>query len=402
MVWKSSTRECQQKCQQISTLAKLLRNSGELAHCSLIESNPIVVTSSLERAAMRQRFRLYRRGNGGRFYIHDDATGKQESLGTTDRATALRVLHSRNEAEQQPAVNLQIARAYLAATDSQISTRDWQYVMDEMVKLKTDETQRRWLVAIKDKAFNSIRHLPLLETHAQHFLRALEAGKVSTNVYLRRLHNFALDMTWLPWPILPKKRWPAVKFKEKRAITWEEHQAVVAREQNPERKAFYQLAWHLGASQSDIAFLVAENVDWEQKFISFARKKTGSFALMRFDEETAEIFRSLPKEGPLFPYLRTVRAGDRSTEFHQRCVGLGIKGVSLHSYRYAWAERAKKAGYPERFAQEALGHNSKAVHRAYARKAQVELPSLGEYERRRAMFAEGKVVSEPMPQAVIA
>jgi hypothetical protein len=29
----------------------------------------------------------------------------------------------------------------------------------------------------------------------------------------------------------------------------------------------------------------------------------------------------------------------------------------------------------------ALGHNSKAVHRAYARKAKVELPSLAEYER---------------------
>jgi hypothetical protein len=24
----------------------------------------------------------------------------------------------------------------------------------------------------------------------------------STNVYLRRIHNFALDMNWLPWPIL--------------------------------------------------------------------------------------------------------------------------------------------------------------------------------------------------------
>ena len=35
------------------------------------------------------------------------------------------------------------------------------------------------------------------------------------------------------------------------------------------------------------------------------------------------------------------------------------------AYRYAWAERAKVCGYPERFAQEALGHNSKAVHRAY-------------------------------------
>ncbi len=42
-----------------------------------------------------------------------------------------------------------------------------------------------------------------------------------------------------------------------------------------------------------------------------------------------------------------------------------LNRVTLHSYRYAWAERAKTAGYPERFAQEALGHNSKAVHRAY-------------------------------------
>jgi len=133
--------------------------------------------------------------------------------------------------------------------------------------------------------------------------------------------------------------------------------------------------------------------------ISFARKKTGSIALMRLDDELTEILRSLPNSGPLSPYLRSVRAGDRSTEFHQRCVGLGIKGVSLHSYRYAWAERAKKAGYPERFAQEALGHYSKAVHRAYARKAKVELPALGEYEKRRAMFTEGKM-AEPVPQVV--
>ena len=84
-----------------------------------------------------------------------------------------------------------------------------------------------------------------------------------------------------------------------------------------------------------------------------------------------------------------MRAADRATEFRQRCRGLGISGVTLHSYRYAWAERAKQCGYPERFAQEALGHNSKAVHRAYARKAQVVLPPLEEYERKPA---NGKVV----------
>jgi len=36
------------------------------------------------------------------------------------------------------------------------------------------------------------------------------------------------------------------------------------------------------------------------------------------------------------------------------------------------------------------GHNSKAVHRAYARKAQVVVPSLEEYERKPA---SGKVVA---------
>ena len=87
--------------------------------------------------------------------------------------------------------------------------------------------------------------------------RRQKDGSISTNIYLRRIHNFALDINWLPWPVLPMKRWPAIKFKEKRGITWEEHQAIVARELNPGRKAFYQLAWHLGAAQSDIAFLEA-------------------------------------------------------------------------------------------------------------------------------------------------
>jgi len=202
---------------------------------------------------MRQRSRLYRCKKGGRYYIHDDVTGKQESLGTNDRATAVRVFHSKSEATKQPAVNLQIARAYLAAGDPQIATRNWQFVMEEMVKLKKGETQRRWQSAIKDKAFDTMRHLPVLETRPEHFLRVLETGKVSTNVYLRRIHNFALDMTWLPWPVIVKRQWPKVQFKDKRAITWPEHQAIVAREQNPERKAFYQLAWHLGPSQTDMA-----------------------------------------------------------------------------------------------------------------------------------------------------
>ena len=344
----------------------------------------------------RRRYLLFLRRKT--YYCEDLLTRKQQSLQTGDKETALRLLHARNEAEHQPAVNLQIARAYLVASDPSIATRTWQFVMDEMAKLKEGPTLVRWDRATRDKAFDVIRSLPVLETRPEHFIRALEMGTVSTNVFLRRLHNFALDMTWLPWPVIVKRQWPTVKFRDKRAITWEEHEAIVAREPNSERKAFYQLAWHLGASQSDLACLEGENVDWPQRVISFARQKTKSVALLRFGDEVEEILRSLPATGPLFPYLKTVRAGDRATEFKQRCVGLGIHGVSLHSYRYGWAERARQCGYPERFAQEALGHNSKAVHRAYARKAQVLVPALEEFQKR-AQSASGGGAIVPLPTA---
>jgi integrase len=110
---------------------------------------------------------------------------------------------------------------------------------------------------------------------------------------------------------------------------------------------------------------------------------------MRFNDEVAAIFSELPQAGPLFPYLRRVRSCDRATEFKQRCAGLEIQGVTLHSYRYSWAERAKKASYPERFAQQALSHNNKAVHRAYAKNTLVELPCLSEYENKIIRFKTG-------------
>ena len=56
--------------------------------------------------------------------------------------------------------------------------------------------------------------------------------------------------------------------------------------------------------------------------------------------------------------------------------------MTLHSYRYSWAERAKRAGMSERHAMEMLGHNSKAIHRAYAKRAQLLVPSLEESEQR--------------------
>jgi len=67
---------------------------------------------------MKNRFLLYRRKLGGMFYVEDTKTRKQESLGTKIRAEATTLLNARNEASRQPQLNLQIAKAYLAGTDS--------------------------------------------------------------------------------------------------------------------------------------------------------------------------------------------------------------------------------------------------------------------------------------------
>src|SRR3984885_9593828 len=187
---------------------------------------------------MKSRFILFQRN--GVFYCEDATSRKQVSLRTKDKGDAHTLLHSKNESVRQPVLNLQIARTYLTATDPEIAARTWQAVMDEMTQDKKGPTLIRYQRAMADKAFDLIRDTPILETQSVQLLKAMRAGTVATNVFLRRIHNFAVGMGWLPWPILAKKQWPKVRFKEKRAITWEEHQAIIARELNPERRAFYE------------------------------------------------------------------------------------------------------------------------------------------------------------------
>ena len=127
--------------------------------------------------------------------------------------------------------------------------------------------------------------------------------------------------------------------------------------------------------------LTGEDIDWSMRLVTFARGKTDSPVQLYFGDGLAAILKSLPMSGPLFPMISQWHEKDRAKAFLRRRRLVGVQGVTLHSYRYAWAERAKQAGYPERFAQQALWHGSKAVARAYAKKAHVKLPSLEAYEK---------------------
>lgn len=340
---------------------------------------------------MKNRFRLVRRGDrGSTFYAFDTSTRNWESLKTKDAEEAARLVRVKNEACKQPAMNLHLARVYLKHSDPAIATRTWQDVMEEIAKSKQGETKARFERAMDDSAFDQIRSQVTIETRAEDFFRVLNEGTVSTNVFLRRIHNFAIALNWLPCAIIPQNRWPRVRYSEKRAITIEEHEAIVARESNAERRAFYQLLWHIGGSQSDVANLKAEDIDWKERVITFKRQKTGKPVILRFGDGAADVLESLPKEGLLFPKIAPQHEKHRAKDFKLRCGYLKIEGVTLHSYRYAWAERAKAAGMPERFAMENLGHNSKAVHRAYSRKAEVKIPSLEEYENKIVKMPEAK------------
>lgn len=344
---------------------------------------------------MRDRYRLYCRKRTGTYYIQDNVTGQQESTGTKDKKKARAILFAKNQANEQPALNLAMARTYLSAHSPQLATRTWQDIMDDKEKNYESLGQlpalKRWRKACNSEPFRLIAPLRLIETESAHILAVLRHKKAgpSTNTWLRILHNYALDMGWLLAPALAKKAWPRVRYREKRGITHEEHQRILSDAGGDlEWVCYLQLLWETGGAQSDIAQLTHERLDWEQEILLYRRAKTKNcgyeYAKIRIGKTMRSILMKLPEKGFLFPNLATIHVENRSRRFRRSCLRLGIKGVTLHSYRYAWAERARSADMPLRAAMEALGHQSRAVHQAYAKNAQVDAMPLEYYERKKA------------------
>ena len=119
-------------------------------------------------------------------------------------------------------------------------TRTWQEVMDEMATHGIPTTQERCARAFCSKAYDSIRRKPLVQTTGADLLAIMHANGNCVAHYLRRLHNLAVDLGWLASPILAKRAWPKIRSQSKRAITAEEHGAVIASEKNSERRAYYE------------------------------------------------------------------------------------------------------------------------------------------------------------------
>ena len=75
---------------------------------------------------MKTRFRLIKRGvRGGGYYCVDTRTGQRTSLRTLDADCAEQIVLAKNQAERQPVLNLQIAKAYMADTNLHRSMEDF-------------------------------------------------------------------------------------------------------------------------------------------------------------------------------------------------------------------------------------------------------------------------------------
>jgi integrase len=339
---------------------------------------------------MKKAYRLFKRKDRENYYIQNNATREQRCLFTSDKEQAQRILDAENQARQTPALNLQLGKVYIANADPNMATRTWTEAMNELSSHGKEVSQKRYARELNSTAFDIIRKKPIIETTSEDLKAVLKRGGTAANNYLHRLHNLALGNGWMQWHIITPKQWPKTPKKPKRGITIEEHDKIIVAEQkNDERRHYYEMLWLIGAAQTDCSLLASENINWKERVLAYQRKKTGEWSFLKIGNSLEALLKKLPQQGFLFPKIASLSDKDRSAEFCRRCRILEIKGVSLHSYRYAWAERAYVAGYDERFAQAALGHASRAVHHAYARKAKVVCPPLENCETKIIPFTQG-------------
>jgi MarR-like DNA-binding transcriptional regulator SgrR of sgrS sRNA len=116
------------------------------------------------------------------YYCVDKTTGKRTSLQTTNADEARQIVEAKNQAERQPVLNLQIAKAYIAGTDSGITSRTWQQAIDSLTNTKQGANKERWLRVVKDRALAPLLPRVIIETQGEFLLRVLQSGTVSTNV----------------------------------------------------------------------------------------------------------------------------------------------------------------------------------------------------------------------------
>jgi hypothetical protein len=78
--------------------------------------------------------------------------GKTRESGEGTKEEARQIVDAKNQAERQPMLNLQLAKAYLAGTDAEMPKRTWQHALEVVTETKRGANKERWKRVAKDRA----------------------------------------------------------------------------------------------------------------------------------------------------------------------------------------------------------------------------------------------------------
>ena len=338
---------------------------------------------------------------------------KWTSLGTRDKKLAdlkFKKLYGETDMPEQSLEHYEMAKAHLAIANPEITN----YTFDQLyrkwygIKGIAESTKERRKNEVGRNVFATIKDHKLCDPKAK---AIIEASVPDLGIFAREslgeLQRLALKLGWALMPFVT----PALiavnpsERRKTRAITPEEHQALVSHERASagrpnakdglERANYYELLYLTGAAQTDGAMLTASNIDWDERELVFYRQKTKERCAIQIvpDTQLERLLKSLPNEGWLFPHICTLSQRKRGRDFRRHVKRLGLhegeEKLSLHSYRYHMAEWCAEVGMPIRDAQTILGHASKAVAHAYAKKAKVSAVTPEAYVKAPAAVIDG-------------
>jgi integrase len=147
------------------------------------------------------------------------------------------------------------------------------------------------------------------------------------------------------------------------------HAALLKQQAAPLDRLLMCLLLDHGLRVGEVASLTADDFDASGGYLCFYRQKVDKTQTHALSSDTLAALlacQPLPSSGTLFGVDRSVRR-----RVGQLGASVGLKGLSPHDCRHAWATFATRAGTPTKALQDAGGWSSPAMPLRYAESAEI-------------------------------
>lgn len=342
---------------------------------------------------IKRPYKLWKRGDReGVYYIKPKNGGPWKSTGSKDKDKAIEWADAECGCDDNENAmhHKKVAEAHLMKCNPEWVTNTWDAIAQRAINAprqigKVGKKRASTVITMTSywngKRWDNIRHKRCIDTVAADFEKSLKGAGLGLIEFGQLLHNHATDHNLIPYPVMGKKCWPrAIRKNMSRALTEEDHRTLLKHIQDPQLAPFkrasernlpttpkqwrdewenwFWFLWWTGASNKDAANIRAEDIDWKANCIKFSRTKTSTKSTVAIGQSLRTLLKKLPTKGYLFPCLQNMTTSNRSRTFRILADWCGLEKVTLHGYRFGWAERAKETGMTTEDRMASLGHKT--------------------------------------------